>query len=302
MMRSVFTFLSLALLGIFTSFHAMAAEVGMAKPWQMYFQPAVTPVFERLHWLHNYVTIIVFIVLLFVMILLVYVCIRFSKKNNPVASKNSHNTLIEIIWTAVPVVILVAIAIPSFRAHYNCMHSIGCNEDGVPSKPDLTLKIVGNQWYWNYEYPDAEIQYDSYMKKEADLLKNEPRLLAVDNPLVVPVNANVRVLVTGSDVLHSWAMPAFGVKQDTVPGRLNETWFRAEKEGTYYGQCSELCGKGHGFMPIQVEVVSPKFYKKWLKAAKKDIAGASILVGKLRGRIESEIAQTEPANTQSIKH
>ncbi len=297
MLRFVRISLMATALSAFASSGAMAAEVGMAKPWQIYFQDAASPVFEHMQWLHDYVTIIMFAILMFVVGLLAYVCIRFSRKNNPVASKNSHNTLIEIIWTAVPVIILVAIAIPSFRAHYNCVHSIGCNEDGVPSKPDLTLKVVGNQWYWNYEYPDDEIQYDSYMKKETDLLKNEPRLLAVDNPVVVPVNANVRVLVTGADVLHSWAMPAFGVKQDTVPGRLNETWFRAEKEGTYYGQCSELCGRLHGFMPIQVEVVSEKFYKKWIKTAKNDIDAASVMVSELRGRIEPKVAAIEATTT-----
>lgn len=293
-MRALFVSI---LVGCFLPLSALAAEIGMAKPWEVYFQPAATPVAELLHWLHDYVTIIAVIIVVFVTALLAYVCVRFSRKNNPVASKNSHNTLIEIIWTAVPVIILVAIAIPSFRAHYDCVHSIGCNEDGKPSKPDLTLKVVGYQWYWNYEYPEAEVQYDSYMKKEADLLKGEPRLLAVDNPIVVPVDANVRVLVTGGDVIHSWAMPAFGVKQDTVPGRLNETWFRAEKEGTYYGQCSELCGRLHGFMPIQIEVVSEKFYKKWLKIAKDDVTAASLMVAKHRGRIEDTVAEAAPAES-----
>ena len=206
------------------------------------------------------------------MILLGYVCVRYSRKANPNPSKNAHNTTIEIIWTVVPVIILIAIAIPSFRLHFDCMHSIGCTEDGEPVDPDLTLKVIGYQWYWNYEYPEHEIQFDSYMKQEADLEPGEPRLLAVDNPIVVPVNANVRLLLTGGDVIHAWAMPAFGVKQDTVPGRLNETWFRAEKEGTYYGQCSELCGRLHGFMPIQVEVVSQAKYEAWLDNAKQRFA------------------------------
>jgi len=148
----------------------------------------------------------------------------------------------------------------------------GCSEDGEPVDPDLTLKIIGYQWYWNYEYPEHGIRFDSYMKQPEDLEPGEPRLLAVDNPVYVPVGADVRLQLTGGDVIHSWAMPAFGVKQDTVPGRLNETWFRAEKAGTYYGQCSELCGRLHGFMPIQVEVVSQEAFDAWLEDAKEKFA------------------------------
>ena len=250
---------------------AQAAE-GMAKPWQLNFQTPATPVMEQFYSFHHYLTIMAVVVSVFVCALLVYVCIRFRKSANPVPSKNTHNTLIEIIWTVVPVIILVVIAVPSFRLHFDCVHSIGCAEDGEPVEPDLTLKVVGYQWYWNYEYPDHGIQFDSYMKKEEDLKKGEPRLLKVDNPIYVPVNANVRVLLTGGDVIHDFAMPAFGLKQDAVPGRLNETWFRAEREGTYYGQCSELCGRLHGFMPIEIHVVSQEEFDEWVAKAKERFA------------------------------
>lgn len=244
---------------------ALAAE-GLAKPWQLGFQDPASPVMERLDNLHNGLVISMTVITVLVMLLLAYVCIRYRRSANPVPSKNAHNTVVEVVWTIIPVIILAAIFIPSYRLHFDCMHSIGCTEDGEPVEPDLTLKIIGYQWYWNYEYPDYGVQFDSYMKKEDELKEGEPRLLAVDNPVYIPVGANVRVQMTGGDVLHSWAMPAFGVKKDTVPGRLNETWFRAEREGTYYGQCSELCGRHHGFMPIQVEVVSQEVFDEWVMA------------------------------------
>lgn len=272
---------------------AMAEVLGIAKEAQLNFQTPATPVMERLYALHDYLLVIITLITIFVMGLLAYVCVRYRRSANPKASTNTHNTTIEVVWTVVPILILAAIFIPSYRLHYDCVHSIGCTEDGTPVEPDLTLKVIGYQWYWNYEYPSEEIIFDSYMKKDEDLVAGEPRLLAVDHPIVVPVGANVRVLVTGGDVLHSWAMPAFGVKQDTVPGRLNETWFRAEKEGTFYGQCSELCGRLHGFMPIQVEVVDDAFYAQWVEAAKSDIGEATKLVAAHRGRTGNDFAQLE---------
>lgn len=242
---------------------ALAAQEGRAEPWQIDFQPPASPVMEHLVWLHDYLLVIISVITAFVLILLAYTCIRFSAKNNPVPRKFSHNTLVEVLWTGLPVLILVAIAYPSWQAH-KLMSDI--------PEPDVTLKVVGYQWYWNYEYPEEGIQFDSNIKHQEDLQPGEPRLLTVDNPVYIPVNKNVRVLVTGGDVIHAWAMPAFGVKQDTVPGRLNETWFRATKEGTYYGQCSELCGRLHGFMPIQIEVVSQQKYEAWLKQAKQKFA------------------------------
>lgn len=234
--------------------------IGMAKPWQLGFQPGVTASKHAINALHHYITVAMTVIVVFVTLLLAYVCIRFRRKANPVPSKVTHNTLIEIIWTVIPILILVAIAIPSLRAHYGVIYNFDDTQ--------MTLKVVGHQWYWSYEYPKEGIAFDSNIKKAADLLPGEPRLLAVDNPVYVPVNTKIRVQMTAADVIHDWAVPSFGIKKDAVPGRLNETWFKAEKEGIYYGQCSELCGKFHGFMPIEVRVVSKEAYASWVKDAK----------------------------------
>lgn len=245
-------------------FSAMAEEGWGVKPWQIHFQEAVTPVMERLTELHDWLTILCIVISAFVLALLIYVVMTFNAKANPVPSKTTHNTTIEIIWTVVPILILLAICIPSFKLHYYMAE---------PQKPDMTLKVVGYQWYWNYQYPDhGNFAFDSYMVEEKDLKPGQPRLLEVDNEVVVPVDTTVAVQMTGGDVIHAWALPAFGVKKDAMPGRLNETWFRATKIGTYYGQCSELCGVKHGFMPIKVKVVSKKDFKKWVKKAKEQFA------------------------------
>jgi cytochrome c oxidase subunit 2 len=179
-------------------------------------------------------------------------------------SKTEHNTLLEVLWTVVPVIILVIIAIPSFKLLYY--------EADIP-KPDLTIEAIGKQWFWSYQYPNQKFQFDSLGLSDADALKrHEPRLLGVDNIIVVPVNKVVKVVTTGADVIHSWAVPAFGVKMDAVPGRLNETWFKATQTGTFYGECSELCGARHAFMPIEVKVVSQADYDTWLAGAKKKFA------------------------------
>lgn len=245
------------------SAHAEDAVVGMAKPWQLGFQDAATPVMEKLIWIHNdFLLWVITAITVFVLLLTMYIMFRFSRKRNPTPSTTTHNTMIEIIWTVVPILILVAIAIPSLRAHFMMQE--------VP-EADLTIKVTGHQWYWSYEYPDqGGINFDSYMVKDEDLKEGQPRLLAVDNRLVVPVDAVVRVQLTSTDVIHSWAMPAFGVKKDAMPGRLNQTWFKVEKAGTYYGQCSELCGVGHGFMPIEVEAVSREAFDAWVKAKQKE--------------------------------
>jgi cytochrome c oxidase subunit 2 len=186
--------------------------------------------------------------------------VRFRRSRNPVASTTTHNTLIEVIWTTVPVLILAAIFIPSLKLHYYMDKA---------QHPDMTIKAIGHQWYWGYSFPDHGIdEYASNMKKENELKPGEPRLLSVDNPLVVPVNTTVRVLLTGADVIHSFAMPAFGIKTDSVPGRLNETWFHANKTGIFYGQCSELCGTSHGFMPIEIRVVEKPVFDEWVNRAK----------------------------------
>ncbi len=231
--------------------------VGMAKPWQLGFQPPATPVMEQLYAMHDYLLVLITAISVFVLLLLTYICLRYHHKRNPVASKTTHNTKLEIIWT-IAIFILVVIAIPSLRLHYYMQRIVD---------PDLTVKVTGYQWYWHYDYPDnGGFGFDSYIKKGADLQPGDIRQLAVDNALVVPVNTKVRVLITGADVIHSWAVPAFGVKKDAVPGRLNETWFEATKIGTFYGQCSQLCGVGHGFMPIAVQVVSKDDFAAWVKA------------------------------------
>lgn len=235
-------------------------RIAIAKPWQMGMVEPASPVMEKLYDFHDFLLILITVVSLFVLGLMVYVCVRFREKANPIPSKTTHNTLVEVIWTLVPVIILVAIAIPSLRYLYYM--------DRVEGDADMTLKVVGYQWYWNYEYPDYGVQFDSYMKKDAELLEGEPRLLSVDNELVVPVGKKVRVLITASDVIHSWAMPAFGVKTDAVPGKLNETWFEVNEPGIYYGQCSELCGVGHGFMPIRIRAVSEEEFKAWIEGAR----------------------------------
>jgi len=237
---------------------APEADIGQPIPGGWKIQPQVTEIGEDAQWFHNSLLMpIITIITIFVLILLVYAVVRFRAKANPVPSKTSHNTLIEIVWTLVPVLILLVIAVPSIR--------LLAHQYAQP-KPDLTIKVIGNQWYWTYQYPDnGDFELVSNMLPEAEAKKRgEPRLLAVDERVVVPVNAVVKVIVTSNDVIHSWAVPAFWTKMDAVPGRLNETWFKAQREGLYYGQCSELCGARHGFMPIAVEVVSRGKFAEWV--------------------------------------
>ncbi|HLO22286.1 MAG TPA: cytochrome c oxidase subunit II [Methyloceanibacter sp.] len=232
---------------------------GQPAPWQMGFQKANTPIMEQITSFHTYVTIIITIIALFVLALLVYVMSRFNEKRNPEPARTTHNTPLEIAWTVVPILILVAIAIPSFRllfAQYDF------------PKADLTVTATGNQWYWTYEYPDQGIHFDSIIVQDADLKPGQPRLLTVDHELVVPVNKNIVVQVKANDVIHDWAVPSFGVKLDAVPGRLQLAWFRAEREGMFYGQCSELCGRNHAFMPIAVRVVSEAEFNDWVAKTK----------------------------------
>ena len=236
------------------------AGVGQPSPWQMNLQGAVTPVFEQMHDFHTFVLIIITAITLFVLALLVVCVVRFRESKNPTPSKTTHHTLLEVAWTVIPVLILVVIAVPSFRLLY-AQYS--------PPPADLTIKVVARQWNWDVVYPDAEaLTVTQIMVEDADLKPGQPRKLAVDNVAVVPVNKVVIVDVTAEDVMHNFAMPSFGVKVDAVPGRLNQTWFKAEREGIYYGQCSELCGLKHASMPIAIQVVSEDIYKKWLEAAK----------------------------------
>jgi cytochrome c oxidase subunit 2 len=236
------------------------------RPWEMGFQAPATPVMERIEDFHNLLLVIITAISVFVLALLIIVMVRFNSKSNPNPSRTTHNTFIEVAWTVVPIMILLVVAIPSFKLLYF--------EDKAVN-PDLTLKVTGHQWYWSYQYPDkGNFQYDSIIVQDSDLKAGEPRLLTVDNAAVVPVGATVRVLLAGDDVIHSWAVPSFGVKTDAVPGRLNETWFKAEREGTYYGQCSQICGQGHGFMPIAVKVVSAADFQKWVASAQKQYGAA----------------------------
>ena len=236
------------------------------EPWRLGLQDAATPVMENIAWFHNFLLWLITIITLFVLALLVIVVVKFNAKANPVPSRTTHNTLIEVAWTIIPVLILVGIAVPSFRLLFFQLD--------VP-KADLTIKATGKQWFWTYTYPDnGPIEFDSIMLQDNERKAGQPRLLAVNNEVVVPINKIVRVQTTGADVIHAFAVPAFGIKIDAIPGRLNETWFKATKEGIYYGQCSELCGKDHAFMPIQVRVVSDQAFTAWLEEAKKKFATA----------------------------
>jgi cytochrome c oxidase subunit 2 len=240
---------------------AASAELGQPAPWEYKLQEAASPVMENITWFHNALLVVITLITLFVLALLVIVMVKFNARANPVPSRTTHNTLIEVAWTLFPVLILVGIAIPSFRLLFL--------ELDVP-KADITIKATGKQWYWSYAYPDnGKFEFDSLLAQD-----KQPRLLGVDNEMVVPVNKIIRVQTTGADVIHSFAVPAFGIKIDAVPGRLNETWFKATKTGMFYGQCSELCGKDHAFMPIAVRVVNDQEFAEWVEAAKKKYASA----------------------------
>lgn len=238
---------------------AAFAELGQPAPWEWTLQQSGSPVMDNIVWFHNFLFVLITLITLFVLALLVIVVIKFNAKANPVPSRTTHNTLIEVAWTLVPVLILVGISVPSFRLLFL--------ELDIP-KADLTVKATGKQWYWSYAYPDnGKFEFDSLMAQD-----KQPRLLGVDNEMVVPVNKVIRVQTTGADVIHAFALPAFGVKIDAIPGRLNETWFKATKTGMYYGQCSELCGKDHAFMPIAIRVVDDQEFASWVEAAKKKYA------------------------------
>ncbi len=242
--------------------------------WQLGFQKAASESMREIVAFHDKLLLpIIIAISVFVLFLMLYACVRFRASANPNPSKRTHNVAVEVLWTLIPCLILIVIAVPSFKILYK--------QDAIP-KADLTIKAIGYQWYWGYEYPDENIIFDSYMIEEKDLKANQPRLLAVDNEVVVPVNKVVKVLITANDVLHAWALPSFGVKRDAVPGRINETWFKAEKVGTYYGQCSELCGIKHAFMPITVKVVSEDDYEIWLSEAREKFAKEEIKNEKLQ--------------------
>lgn len=243
---------------------AGAATAQNAEDWQLGMVDAHSPSMEALSGLHDLLLWIITAISLFVLGLLLYACFRFRASRNPTPSRRTHNTVLEIAWTAIPVLILVVIAIPSFKLLYFMDQA---------ENPEMTLKAIGRQWYWSYEYPDhGNFTFDAYMIADADLEEGQPRLLATDNHVVVPAATDIRLLTTASDVLHSWAMPVAGVKMDAVPGTINETWFRLEEPGIYYGQCSELCGAYHGFMPITLEVLPKDEFEAWAKDAEEQFA------------------------------
>lgn len=250
--------------------NAAGAWAQQPTPWQMNFQKAATPVMEDIISFHNLLLVIEVAIVLFVLVLMLYIVIRFNAKRNPVPSKTTHNTGLEVIWTVVPIIILVVIAVPSMKLLFFMDKA---------ENPEMTMKVIGNQWFWSYEYPDhGNFTFDSNLVQKEDLPDDQKHLylLEVDNQVVLPADTTIRLLFTANDVIHNWAIPSFGIKMDTVPGRINESWMRvASKDiGTYYGQCSELCGVNHGFMPIAVKIVSKADFAAWVEKAKEEFASA----------------------------
>jgi len=256
------TALAVTICGLLAGLIEASAQPGHATNWQMNLQQSVTPVMDEIVRFHTVLLWVIGLITVFVLALLVVIAVRFNATSNPTPSRTTHNTLLEIAWTVVPVIILVLIAIPSFRLLFFQLN--------MP-QADLTVKATGKQWYWTYNYLDnGKFEFDSVMVRDsAKLRPDQPRLLGVDNEMVVPVNKTVRVVTTGAEVIHAFAVPSFGIKIDAIPGRINETWFKATREGVYYGQCSELCGKDHAFMPIAVRVVSEQAFNTWVDDAKK---------------------------------
>lgn len=233
-------------------------------PWQFGMQAPATPITERIHAFNNELLVIIFAIALFVFALLIYVMLRFNARVHPVPTRTSHNTVVEVLWTVIPVLILVTIAIPSFKLMYYM--------DRVPDSK-MTIKVTGHQWYWEYTYPDnGNLDFNSNLVADKDLKPGQERLLDVDNPLVIPEHTNIRVQVAGSDVIHSWFVPSFGVQEYAVIGRLNEAWVNVNHTGTYYGECNQICGVNHAFMPIKVVVLSQADFQKWLAEAKTKFA------------------------------
>ncbi len=258
------TTIGVTVAALLASAGAAFAGLGQPSPWQMGLQDSATPVMYDITSFNTFLFWLTSAIAVFVLVLLAVVIVRFNARANPTPSRTTHNTTIEILWTIVPVLILAAVAVPSFRLLYV--------ELDVP-KPDLTVKVTGKQWFWSYAYPDSgNFEFDSLMVADKDLKPGQLRLLSVNREMVVPVNKIVHVLVTGADVIHSFNVPSFGIRIDAVPGRINDTWFKATKEGVFYGQCSELCGKDHSFMPIAVHVVSQADFDTWAGQAKKEFA------------------------------
>ena len=260
-------YLSSIFIGLFSFLSNASSTETLPKDWQLGFSEPATELMSDVIAFHSYILMpIITGISILVLALLLYIAYRYNSNRNQIASTTTHNTVIEVLWTVIPVILLIIIAIPSFRILYTA--------ETIP-KADLTIKAIGNQWYWSYEYPDYDdFSFDANMLQDEELSDPSLRLLETDTQIVVPVNKVVKLLITSNDVLHAWTIPAFAVKKDAVPGRLNETWFKAEKTGTYYGQCSELCGPKHAFMPINVKVVSQDEFDNWLNFAKEEYASS----------------------------
>ena len=283
--RSLVVF-TLAAIGLAAT--AAIAWADAPRPWELGMQAPATPVKERLSAFHDELLAIITVIALFVFVLLTIVILRFNHRNHPVPTRTSHNTVIEMLWTVVPVLILIIIAIPSFKLMYYM--------DRVPN-PAMTIKVTGHQWYWSYEYPDqGGLAFDSNIIPDDQLKPGQKRLLDVDNPLVVPADTIIRVLVTGTDMIHSWFVPSFGVQEYAIVGRLNESWMKIEHPGTYYGQCNQICGLNHAFMPIKVEAVAKDEFQHWLVDAKKKFARHDDGTGAIRvAAIPDPIDAARPA-------
>lgn len=255
---SFFATLTVLLMNTFPAAANKQEILGQPTNWQINLQDPASPMKERMEWFHNHLLFpIITAITLFVLGLLVYVMIRFNARANPTPSKTTHNTTLEIIWTVIPVLILLALVVPSMKLLYYADKT---------TDAEMTLKAIGHQWYWEYEYPDnGGINFTSNLIPDKDIQKGQVRLLSTDNPVVLPIDTNIRILTAATDVLHAFAMPALGVKIDANPGQVNETWVRIDKKGVFYGQCSELCGQGHGFMPIEIHAVSKEDFAAWVK-------------------------------------
>jgi cytochrome c oxidase subunit II len=259
---------------------AAPAAATQPKPWEVNLQPAGSPIMEMIHSFNNGILILMAVIVFLVLALLVVVMIRFNARRNPVPSRTSHNTLVEVVWTVLPILILVGIAVPSF-ALLLAQHDPARAVPNYDPAKTVTIKATGSQWYWSYAYPDHEgVEFDSLMLTDDEITDpaTQPRLLAVDNQMIVPTGTVIDMQVIGADVIHSFAVPSLGFKIDAIPGRLNETWFLAREEGVYYGQCSELCGRDHAFMPIAVRAVSPEKFDAWVEAATTDLDAAYALL------------------------
>lgn len=264
-------FLNAAMVGVLLVGRPVLAQ---SVNWQMGLDEPVSPTMERITDFHDLLLVIITLITVFVLVLLLYAMYRFSEKRNPTPSRTTHHTLLEVAWTTIPVIILVVIAIPSFRLLYFADRTVDA---------EMTLKAIGRQWYWSYEYPDhGNFTFDATMIPEEDLEDGQPRLLATDNMVVLPVDTKIRLLITASDVLHSFAMPPMGLKLDAVPGQVNETWVEITREGTYYGQCSEICGTGHAYMPIAIKAVSKDEFARWVEQAQEDFASDEAPAGATR--------------------